>query len=590
MSNQGGAIMRKILFVILILFLFTGTFWGAELKYKDQMLERLMEEVPKILGKYDPQTGRFGEGIWICQDQNAMFPLAVAYSRKAPGNKYYKDKNLLEAIMKAGDALIEDMDKNGQWEFRKKDGSTWGPIFMPWTYSRWIRTYLLVKDDMPAPRRDEWVKALTLGYTGISKKELEKVHNIPVHHAMGLYFAGKALDKPQWCGQAAEFLMKAVGEQSEAGYWAEGEGPVVAYNYVYIDALGAYYSASRDARVLPALRKGALFHSHFTYPTGQLVETIDQRNPYKNSVNPGNVGFSFTPEGRAYLLSQWEKYGRKKLSADLAASLVEHGEEGEAADALTGAKEETFVVREHGASKAAILRRGPWFICLSAYTTPIIDSRWIQDRQNLFSIYHEKTGLILGGGNTKLQPAWSNFTVGDMNLLKHTPGDTAPGFFPKGEMYHIPTTSTLVQDPALGLDLLYGPEKCAVRVFLKSDRLLEYEIETAGLSKLPVIAHLTLIPRKGETIETGGGRKFVLGESKKELSPKELGGSLTYAGYRLTVPETASLHWPMLPHDPYKKDGAAEPFQGLIEIRIPFDTLHKKHRVILEIQEKSAPR
>ena len=575
--------MRKILFSILPILLIPQGLFPAELKYKERLLPLLVAKAPKILDTYNPQTGHFGKGVWICQDQNVMFPLAVLYSSPSPENKYYKDKNLLEIIMKAGDALIQDMDQKGQWVFRKKDSSTWGMIWMPWTYSRWIRAFLLIRDDMPEDRRALWGKALTLGYTGISQNELEKVHNIPVHHAMGLYLAGKALNKPQWSKDAVDFLHKAVETQSEAGYWAEGEGPVVAYNFVYIDALGVYYSVSRDPIVLPALERGALFHSHFTYPGGQSVETIDQRNPYKNSINTGNVGFTFTPLGRAWLDSQWAKYGIKNLSEDLIASLVLYGDEGEIAETPPAGSGETFSIIEKGATKALVLRQGPWFICLSAYTSPIFNSRWIQDRQNFVSIYHDKTGLIIGGGNTKLQPAWSNFTVGDINLLKHTPGDTDPKFVPSGELYYIPTTATLFQDPALGLDLCYGPEKCSLRVYPKSDTILEYEIETSAESQLPVIAHLTLIPHLGETLETGGGQKFILGESRKDLSPQELGGSFTFAGYRLSLPDVASLHWPALPHDPYKKDGAAEPSQGLIEIRIPFDAPIKKYRITLEI-------
>jgi len=575
--------MWKKLFLILSILFITANLFSAELKYKEQLLPVLVAKAPKILDTYDPKTGHFGKGVWICQDQNVVFPLAVLYSTPSPGNKYYKDKNLLEVIMKGGDALIQDMDKKGQWVFRKKDSSTWGMIWMPWTYSRWIRAFLLIKDDMPEDRRTLWEKALTLGYTGISQNELEEIHNIPVHHAMGVYFAGKALNKPQWRKDAADFLHKAVKAQSEAGYWTEGEGPVVAYNYVYIDALGAYYSASRDPLVLPALERGALFHSHFTYPSGQCVETIDQRNPYKDSISTGNVGFTFTPQGRAYLHSQWQKYGIKNLSEDLIASLLLYGDEGGIAETAPPSKGETFSIFEQCETKALTFRQGPWFICVSAFTSPVFNSRWIQDRQNLVSIYHEKTGLILGGGNTKLQPAWSNFTVGDMNLLNHTPGDTDPKFLPTGELYHIPTTATLVQDTALGLDLRYGIEKCRVRVDPQTDTHLEYEIEATTISHLPVFAHLTLIPHLGETLETAGGEKFILGESRKDLSPRELGGSLTFAGYRLEVPETATLHWPQLPHDPYKKDGAAEPSQGLIEIRIPFDTPIKKYRITLEI-------
>ena len=90
---------------------------------------------------------------------------------------------------------------------------------------------------------------------------------------MGLYAAGQALDRPEWCTQASAFLMKVVAQQTEAGYWSEGGGPVVLYDFVYLDAVGTYYALSHDQRVLPALEKGARFHWHFTYPNGRSVET-----------------------------------------------------------------------------------------------------------------------------------------------------------------------------------------------------------------------------------------------------------------------------------------------------------------------------
>ena len=58
------------------------------------------------------------------------------------------------------------------------------------------------------------------------------------------------------------------------------------------------------------------------------METIDERNPFKAGIDTGNVGFSCTPIGRAYLQEQWSRYGRDKLSADLVASLLLYGKEG----------------------------------------------------------------------------------------------------------------------------------------------------------------------------------------------------------------------------------------------------------------------
>ena len=566
-----------------IILLCATSAYAGDFHYKDRLTPTFLKQLPDILKTYDGETGRFGTGIWICRDQDVMYPLAVAYARQMPGNKYYKDPALLEIIMKAGDALIEDADKNGQWVFRKKDGSTWGNIYMPWTYSRWIRSYALIRDDMPADRRAKWVKALTLGYEGIRKTQLKHVHNIPTHHAMGLYQAGLALDKPEWCKQAADFMMKVIGTQAEGGYFSEGGGPVVTYDFVYVDALGTYYAMSGDERVRPALAKAAVFHRHFTYPGGQSVETVDQRNPYHDRVNAGNVGFTFTPDGRSYLKSQWDAMGWEKVSADIIASLLLFGEEGGLPDTAKDTAKPLFVLNEGGIDRAAVLRQGPWFVCLSAYTTPLLENRWIQDRQNFVSIWHDKVELIIGGGNTKLQPAWSTFTVGDISLLKHKRGDTNPKFSPRGELYHIPSAAKLVREPDAGLELTYGSETCRASVRVVDERTVEYHLAATVDSGLPVAAHVTLMPTMKEKVETGGGQSFKLGEEPVNLTGEQVGGGITHAGWKIAVPAAASLHWPAKPHNPYRKDGRAEISEARLELRIPFDADHLEHKLTLTI-------
>lgn len=575
--------MPMRLFVILSCLVSGRVVLAAELTFKDRFVEALVRQVPGILDDYDAKTGHFGKGVWICRDQDQMYPLAVAYASKAPGNRYYKDPKLLEVLMKAGDALAADMDKDGKWVFRKKDNSTWGMIRMPWTYSRWIRTFQLIRDDMPADRRAAWEMALTLGYGGIARDDMKSLHNIPTHHAMGLYIAGKTLSRPEWCRQAADFLHKVIASQHEGGYWSEGIGPVVHYGAVYVDALGIYFALSGDEAALDALKKASMFYARFTYPNGSCVETIDLRNPYESRVERGSPGFSVTPEGRGWLARQWALAGDKPFEPDRLASFILYGREGEAAEpAVSGSG--LSVMTEGGVDHAAVLRKGPWFVALSAFTSPIEKSRWHQDRQNLVSVYHDKVGLILGGGNTKLQPAWSSFTVGDESLLRHKAGDTSPNFLPTGPLLHVPSAATLVREPSAGLDLKYGDETCRVRVEPKDDRTLLYTVSSTASSDKPVAAHLTLLPRKSKVLKTGGGQKHTLGDEPIALSAAQVGGAVSYAGFRLRLPPTASLQWPALPHNPYRKDGRAEPSEGRISIRIPFDAQHREHVIALEIE------
>ncbi len=556
----------------------------AELRFRQDFIRRLAEAVPGILKGQDPKTGRFGTGIWIVNDQHPMYPLAVAWATESPDNPYFHDPKLLEAVMAAGDALIEDADENGQWVFRKKDGSTWGKIHQPWTYTRWVRAFSLIKEAMPPDRGKKWEKALTLGYSKIAETQLHKVHNIPSHHAMGLYIAGKALGRPEWCEAAKEFMAKVVAEQNPVGYWSEHLGPVVGYNFVYSDALGTYYAASGDKTVLPALERAARFHANFTYPDGSRVETVDERNPYHGG-GPAmaNVGFSFTPEGRGFLLRQvglLERAG-KRIPPDDLASFILYGEEGPALPTAAGELDRTYVTED---GKALVRRKGPWYICVSAYHCPVFESRWIQDRQNLLSIFHDGVGLIIGGGNTKLQPLWSNFTVGDVSLLKHIPGDTGPRFTPPDGLWHLPSAAGLKEDDPVGLGLTYGEERCSITVEPIDEQTLRIHLDATARSGLPVRAHLTLLPHIGKPFSTERTPEAPLGEQGLSLGPGEAGAWLAHAGWRLSLPPEASVEWPVLPHNPYVKDGSAKPAEGRIVVTLPFSEQRREYALELRVR------
>ena len=178
--------------------------------------------------------------MFIVRDQEPIFSLAVAWATQGEGNPYYHDDTVLRAIIAGGDALIAAQKPDGMFVFRKKDGSEWGDIYMPWTYSRWIRAFALVGNAMPADARNRWTHALTLAYDGIVKTELIKpVENITAHDAMGLYVAGKTLDRPEWCDIAKTYMHEVVQAQHPDGYWSEHEGPVINYGFVYVEAIGA---------------------------------------------------------------------------------------------------------------------------------------------------------------------------------------------------------------------------------------------------------------------------------------------------------------------------------------------------------------
>ena len=567
---------------------------GAETwDYKKHFLPALTGAVPKLLKDQNKETGAFGTEPWIVTDQNAMYPLAAAWAIEDPDNPWYHKSELLDAVMLAGDKLIAEQKPSGKWIFRKKDNSTWGDIYMPWTYTRWVRAYALIRDAMPTDRRDKWEKAITLGMEGIAREEMKKrLANIPCMNAMGLYLAGKLMNRPEWCEKATAYEHKVVDYQSPCGFWSEHAGPVVMYNQVYLDALGVYYAISGDKYVLPALQRAAKFHAIMTYPDGTPVETVDERNGYQSSVLVPNVGFTFSPEGRALLKQQIDRREKKTdspISADLAASLILYGEVGPLAESNNDASENRVqVLADHNGMTT---RRGPWFACLSAYHTNPSQSRWIQDRQNVVSLFHDKTGLILGGGNTKLQPLWSTFTVGDPSLLKHTPGDEKPQFLPPPGLFHTPVDAA-IDEANSRLLLEYNLVKCQVRVDLSDEKLARVVFITEGSvpkdpgetdpsARGPVEAHATFLAKMGAKWSTASGKSGTLGDEPIELAAGEAGEWFSHKGWRVYLPKNASVRWPVLPHNQYVKDGKAKTEEGRIVVTLPFadDSLEQEIKV-----------
>lgn len=542
---------------------------------RDYFLQRLVAGIPEIMDSFHPKTGRFGTEPWICNDQNVLFPLAAAWSSNDGDNPYYHDDEILNAIARGGEALVEAQDENGAWVFRKKDGSTWGQVMQPWTYSRWIRAYYLAGDALPEKSREIWEEGFMRGYSTLRKEsDNPHVHNMAGHNQMGLYIAGICFDNDDWKQAATGYLRRLADAQQMPGYWSEHYGPVVSYNRTYIDLLGVYYSFSHDDEILCALERAADFHRKILFPDGSYTAAIDERNPYRDSVEIGNVGFSWTPHGRGYLLKQLKRHlqtDAPEPDADYAAHMLLHSGEGEIEPLPDAPDSDTRYIQT---VSAVIKRHRPWQWVFSGYACEPALRRWVQDRQNLVDIYHDDLGLVAGGGNTKLQPFWSTFTVGDTSLLKHWEGDTDPDFNPDIELQWTPKVA-IIKDyqRRTKLSMKYGDTAGQTG---HGNYTVIAEANVDGTLSLiyrapageGAEAHLPLLQR-GDTIETADGRQVKLDNT--EIRIEDLGGSFIYEGLMVEVPKGAYIMWPAIPHDPYKKDGSAGLDRARPVICMPFD-------------------
>ena len=542
---------------------------GVEWLPREYLLKSLVSGVEGALKKYHPETGRFGSEPWICRDQNVLFPLAAAWSIEDPANPWYHNDEVLAAIAKGGEALVEDQDKDGKWTFRKKDNSTWGQIHMPWTYSRWIRAYSLVRDALPPASREIWERGLRLGYKGIRRYANGGVHNIPTHHAMSLFIAGQCFGESEWQDAARRFMAKVVKKQDAAGFWSEHSGPVVGYNFVYVDALGIYYHFSRDPIVLEALGRAARFHALSIWPDSTCVSTIDERQIYHKGIRAGNVGFTWTDEGRGFMrkqLATFSRDGKRLLAADAAAALLLYSGSGEVVPPPSDAGDGTAYLGERD---AALCHAAPWHWAISGYACQPLNNRWIQDRQSFLDVYHEKLGVVIGGGNTKLQPYWSTFTVGDPSLLGHRAGDEKPNFTPDIDLRWMPDAAKIAEKDGVScLTLSYGDVDCRVACRASGEDKLRLTFKAPVGRR--VEAHLPLMMRQ-RRLRLANGEEVRLADDPVVLGSKEIGDSFLYGDLRVSVPAGASLRWPARQHNQYKKDGSSPLKNAKLVLVLPFD-------------------
>ena len=268
---------------------------------RDFLLKSLVASVEGVLKTQDPQTGQFGVKPWICNDQNVLLPLAAAWSISSPDNPWHHDRRLLAAIAKGGEALVDAQDQRVRGHSERRTGppgdrsTSRGPTAVGFAPINWCTRRCRRRP------RSRWERGLRLGFTNIRRGASAAVGNMTAHNMMALYIAGICFDNADWRDAAAAYLRRVVEEQEEGGYWSEHCGPLIGYNAVYVETLGLYYHFSHDPLILESLRRAALFHASVLLPDGSAIPGIDERQLYHTGADVGNVGLSWTEEGRAYL-------------------------------------------------------------------------------------------------------------------------------------------------------------------------------------------------------------------------------------------------------------------------------------------------
>jgi len=525
--------------------------------------ERLAAEPEATLASLESQPG------WT-HFPNAILMPAVLYSKSHAANKHFGDTAMLQLALRIGDLLVVEYN-NGHYTSRGDND---------WDTYMWLEAYRLLEKKLEDERRTQW-KEILLKELSLLEPKLVKCENYPWYnapfittspnhysiYASTLLVGGHVFDKPEWITLSTKVLHRfCVEEQTVDGYWGEHSqaGPTTGYDYLTVTQIALYWEYSKDPEALKALRRSTDFHKYFTYPDGTPVETINDRNRYWGVSMWGHFGFSHFADGRRYaaFLTSFFPYGgdTKSYGGDLQSlgriaqdALYFH--EGKTEQIPQDETEYAHAMKV----PAGIRKTGDWVVTYSGIIAPPVSiNNFFLDRQSHFSVFNKKTGLIISGANSKRQPELATF-------------EEAIG----RDSIHMPVSSRLqMSDDTDKLALAYNVFFAVLEVPKPMQKQLNFRFATTykwgdAISQL----HLQLMLKAGDTLETGAGRKIILGKEKIELSSDDLSGLIKHNGWTLHLPTGMHLEWPVYPFNPYKDAPETELERAIGVLSL---TLHQK--------------
>lgn len=525
---------------------------------RERILAHLAAGVPQALRRFEKKTGRFlaENGGWAVTNQDIVYPLALLY--RTPGTTYSGKKQILEICGRAGDAWRDFQNPDGSFEFIKIDGSRWGKTFMPWSIYHWLETFILLRESLDSRRRSRWEKGLRLAYTGLAAATAKPAaHNISTWNGMSLTRAGQYFNRPDWLEIGRNQCRFSARQQHPHGYWPEGDGPTTLYNFVYMHALGLYHAFTGDRHMEPVLRRGTEFHTSFVYPDLTSVETIDGRVRYHHSpATRAWPAFSLFPKGRRLIRNMAGLVLGKGGLEPALASAMQYLQDGPEEPLL----QEGGACRTVYGGKALLCKAEDWFFCVSGYSAKPASrprfsrNRWIKTRSNCLSVWHRKTGLLIGGGNSRNDGLFSTFEVWEKGALRLEP-DSVSFSQQRGRQtarfrYGSVTCLLHVKPLSRGkLDLTFElPEATRKRATVRACFTLRLPAQSAigwtARAKPPVERAETADPQRAIAVSWDPAGMY---RDRRLKGP----------GWELEMPDESAFEYPVYPFNPYAIDNHA---------------------------------
>ncbi|MGI6562961.1 MAG: hypothetical protein ACOX3Q_10410 [Clostridia bacterium] len=553
-----------------------------------EMLFNAMVGIYEDVTKMVTETGETivpGSGHILYSQYTGLYFAELFTNNRFP-NPYYMDPKVLEQAIKCWEYFYTLTDSDGKTRLVTYD-NYWGLCVDEWGVFHWMNTLELLKDYLDPKIIDKWndridtimLKNVVPGvkrqlYSNRFRYDVAQ-HEVSNHfcwHVTAAYRYGQLRQDRSIMDIADEVMNLIADGQTISGTWYEGKTLVSKYATVTIGALSKYYFLSGNKKILHALQKSLSYISKLLYPDFSVSAAIDTRNRYSKAFAPMHfpAAYSLFEEGNqvvsAFVKAVCDALSRKpfKGSTQGLAMLVENYRHIQ--DDFQVLPMEKFTLYKDTVrmpeEKVLILKKGDWVVDMCCQPVRVFGSRWILERQNLFAVYRDQSGLVIGGGHSIAQPELSCFNV-----------------ISAGKLYYTHEEGNLT-DANDGMDLVYGNRKCKIRFCFEEDALkIRYSVE--GLTETErAYVHIPFFVALDEKIGCCG-KEITLSKEPFACGIPE-GGSLMIKGRTVTLSEEGLLRYPILPYNSYIVNHEKSFNEIFAIITVEFE--HNKHELTVTVK------
>ncbi|GEM_PF-1752318 len=511
----------------------------------------------------------------------AIFPLAFCYAGLDPDRKWQGSAQVRDAIRKLGDFLVAHHNDRGEWGWDSNGFKVIGAD-QRLVYA-WVEGLRILREAKADIATDAWADKIERACRTLIDHRLKQIEgferffarttgtgtNHVALYISTIYRAGQVLGRKDLCDYVLPIGRALANSVHPDGYWEEHgdllrqSGPTVSYNYLTHTGMSLMREWTGEEAFVKAVDRSATFHSNFCYPDATILDVLDERVRYSGSASVwGWFGLSHTPDGRAAAIEHFRCFLKRsrditRTGGEALARFCEnhlYWHAGPIGTAPMARPDHRAMLSLPG----GIVRTGAWAIglCAMRATTPedpeYRENGFALDRQKLFSLWHEKLGLVIDGSNSKNQPDNSTFHAkGAYEVIDYYPigGEIVER---EGEWISRATYKTFI-----GEARLRRIDDKTMRITLKVE-----PVACQG----PFNAGFTLHPARGAALRAGGGKTFDLADKDLALAEADLGGSLTVAGVKIDGPAAMQVKWPVSPHNSYASNYKSGPAASVLRV------------------------